>query len=96
MSRYQVAKAMREVILDDAALAAFKADPSGFLAGRDLTDREREALATGNYPELYAAGAHPFLLNVFAMRQWPAAEIMPRWAAYTKALEGLGYPDFST
>jgi hypothetical protein len=33
---------------------------------------------------------------VFAIRQWPREELMQRWVAYNKSLEGLGYPDFST
>jgi hypothetical protein len=96
MSRYQVDKLLREVIMNDDALAAWIADPRAFLAGRDITDEEREALIAGDYPTLYKAGVHPFMLNVFAVRQWPPNEMIPRWVAYSKALEGAGYPDFST
>lgn len=96
MSKYQVDKVLREVIMHDDALAAFAADPRAYLAGRDLTDLEREALVAGDYPTLYSAGAHPFMLNVFALRQWPPGEMMQRWVAYNKSLAGLGYPDFST
>jgi hypothetical protein len=96
MSRYQVDKILRECVMSEDALAAFVADPQAYVAGRDLTEAERAALVASDYPTLYTAGAHPFLLQVFAIAQWPPSEMMPRWVAYTKALEGRGYPDFST
>src|SRR5205823_5427042 len=44
MSRYQVDKVIREVAHDEAAQAAFLADPAAYLEGRDLTNEERAAL----------------------------------------------------
>ena len=44
MSKYQVDKVMRQVILDGKVASAFKADTEKFLEGRDLTDEERKAL----------------------------------------------------
>lgn len=96
MSRYQVDKVLREIVLHDEARTAFKDDPRAYLAGRELTALERDALIALDYTTLYTAGAHPFLLNLFAMRQWPRAEMLERQAAYTKALAKLGYPNFST
>lgn len=96
MSRYAVNKILRECILNDDRLHAFLADPQTFLAPYDLTDDERQALAALDYPTLYSAGVHPFMLNFFAIRQWPANEMAQRWVAYSKALAGRGYPDFST
>lgn len=96
MSRYEVDKTLRECIMNQEAVDAFVADPVSFLAGRDLTAGERAALAELDYPTLYSGGAHPFLLNLFAIGLWPRAEFMDRQRAYTQALAGLGYPDFST
>ncbi len=96
MSKYHVDKILREVGMHDDKLAAFVTDPRAYVDGRELTDVERDALIAGDYPALYTVGAHPFLLNLFAMRQWPPGEMMQRWVAYNKALAGRGYPDFST
>jgi len=96
MSTYEVDKILREAIMSNDARASLVADPAAFLAGRDLTDRERQALVAGDYPALYAGGAHPFLLNLFAIRLWPPAEFFDRQRAYTRSLANLGYPDFST
>jgi hypothetical protein len=96
MSRYAVDKALREVIMSLEASSAFVADASAFLDGRDLTTAERDALIALDYATLYAGGAHPFLLNVFAIGLWPRAEFLDRQRAYTQSLAGLGYPDFST
>jgi hypothetical protein len=96
MSRYEVDKVLREGIMSLDATRAFATDASAFLTGRDLTPAERAALIALDYPTLYAAGAHPFLLNLFAIGLWPRAEFLDRQRAYTQALAGLGYPDFST
>ena len=96
MSRYEVDKALREGIMSLDATRAFATDATAFLAGRDLTTVERGALIALDYPTLYAGGAHPFLLNLFAIGLWPRAEFLDRQRAYTQSLAGLGYPDFST
>jgi hypothetical protein len=44
MSKYQVDKVMREVILDGKVASVFRADTEKFLEGRDLTEEERKAL----------------------------------------------------
>jgi len=48
-----------------------------------------------DYPTLYAAGVHPFLLNGFVNRVWPGdrGKLM---AEYRAKIAPMGYPDFST
>jgi hypothetical protein len=96
MSRYGVDKLLREVMVSDDARDKFRADARTFIEGRDLSPVEREAILAGEYPALYDAGAHPFLLNMFAMRLWPRAEIAKHRMAYIASLQGHGHPDFST
>ena len=95
MSKYNVDKVMREVILDEKALTAFKADPSKFLEGRSLTEEERDALINVDYATLYRLGAHPFLLNGFTPRAWKGDKAALR-AEYRTKIAPHGYPDFST
>jgi hypothetical protein len=75
MSRYTVNTLMRQVLLDDARLAAYRDDPGGYVArfraGRasaglaGLSEREAVALDGPDYGALYALGAHPYLLWSF-------------------------------
>ncbi len=95
MSRYEVDKVLRQVVLDDAALQAYRDDPVAFLQGRELTDAERDAIAGLDYRTLYSAGAHPFLLNGFVMRA-SSGERRTVLAEYLAGIKPLGYPDFST
>lgn len=95
MSRYQVDKVLREVVLDDVACEAFKSDPGAFLAGRDLTDEERKALAEVDYPTLYRLGAHHFVLSGFTMKVW-AGDRRALQAEYRQRIAPFGYPDFAT
>jgi hypothetical protein len=90
-----VDKVMREVILDEKALSAFRADGTKFLEGRDLTEEERAALIDVDYAALYRLGAHPFLLNGFTPRAWKGDKAALR-AEYRKKIAPFGYPDFST
>jgi len=95
MSRYGVLKAMREVVLSEEACARFKADPAAFLAGRDLTDEERDAIARVDYATLYRIGTHPFLLNGFTMRAWPG-DRKALQAEYRQRIAPYGHPNFET
>lgn len=95
MSRYEVDKVMRQVVLDPQTAETFKKDPAAFLQGRDLTEQEREALIKIDYPTLYKLGAHHFLLNGFVMRVWPG-DRKALMAEYGKKLAPHGYPDIST
>jgi hypothetical protein len=66
MSRYTVNKLMRQVLLDDDALAAYRDDPEGYAGtGQELTAAEAAALGSTDYGALYALGAHPYLLWSF-------------------------------
>jgi hypothetical protein len=66
MSRYTVNRLMRQVLLDDDALAAYRDDPERYVGGQPgLTTAEAVALATTDYGALYALGAHPYLLWSF-------------------------------
>lgn len=95
MSRYQMNKVMRQIVLDPASAEAFKKDPTTFVQGRDLTVEEREALIKIDYPTLYKLGAHHFLLNGFVMRVWPG-DRKALMAEYGKKLAPHGYPDIAT
>jgi hypothetical protein len=63
-------------------------------------DREREALATHDYPALFALGAHPFLtLTLFiAMFERDHAEPLGFQLEYARRLGhfALPYPDIAT
>jgi hypothetical protein len=95
MSKYQVDKVMREVILDVKTASAFKADTEKFLQGRDLAEEERIALSDVDYATLYRLGAHPFLLNGFTRLVWKGDRATLN-AEYRKNIAPFGYPDFST
>ncbi|HEY1627343.1 MAG TPA: hypothetical protein VGG16_26480 [Streptosporangiaceae bacterium] len=75
MSRFTVNTLMRNVLLDDDRLAAYRDDPGGYVArfrtAREaaglagLTEPEAAALDGPDYGALYALGAHPYLLWSF-------------------------------
>ena len=94
MSKYQVDKVMREVVMDGKVASAFKADTEKFLDGRDLTAEEKKALIDVDYATLYRLGAHPFLLNGFTRLVWKGEAALN--AEYRKNIAPFGYPDFST
>ncbi|HLG73731.1 MAG TPA: hypothetical protein VK009_25205 [Chloroflexota bacterium] len=95
MSRYQVDKVMRQVVMSPERAAAFRDDASLFLEGFELTDEERTALVQQDVGALYALGAHPFLLwGWFRNVQDRTREDMARY--YTQAVTPHGYPDFGT
>jgi hypothetical protein len=95
MSRYQIDKVMREVILDQRAANDYKANTEKFLEGRDLSEEERRALINVDYGTLYGLGAHPFLLNGFTRLVWRGDKAALN-AEYRKKIAPFGYPDFST
>jgi hypothetical protein len=67
MSRYTVNKLMRQVLLDDDTLAAYRDEPERYVRAQPgLTAVEAAALSTTDYGALYALGAHPYLLWSFA------------------------------
>ncbi len=95
MNKYQVNKVMRQIIQDPESFQAFKENPAAFLEKQSLSQEERDALMRIDYPTLYAAGVHPFLLNGFVNRVWPGdrGKLM---AEYRAKIAPIGYPDFST
>jgi hypothetical protein len=94
VSRYQVDKVLYQVSHDPAARDAFRADPTRFLADRQLEEPERQALVDRDCGALYGLGAHPFLLLAFARVVWGDR---PDWVGhYIQAISSLGYPDFAT
>ncbi len=97
MSRYQMDKAMRQVILDPEALRRYQEDPALFLRDYDLSEEEREGLAKVDYRALYCLGAHPFILNGFATRA-ARSEGGPRAvpAQYKAAIADLDNMDYAT
>ena len=105
MSRYMVNKLIWEVDRTDGALAAFKADPAGFVdvwtgssEGGSLTGEERQALETRDYGWLYAMGANPFLLWQFARSVSVPDDmgIEELIASFRETVSPHGYPDFHT
>lgn len=112
MSRYMVDKLIRTVEMSDANVAAYVADPPGFVAaweergrssrvpvpdGGTLTAEERAAFATRDYGELYRLGAHPYLLWHFIEAVY--IHEVP-WGElkerYREAVAPHGDPDFIT
>lgn len=61
MSLYAVQKVIFQLKKDKALQQAFKADANAALAGFELTDVERAALAGGDLAALYGMGVHPLL-----------------------------------
>ncbi len=95
MNKYQVNKVMRRIIQEPEAFRAFKENPAAFLEKQNLSSEEREALMKVDYPTLYAAGAHPFLLNGYVNRVWTGDRGKLR-TEYGNKIGPFGYPDFST
>lgn len=96
VSRYAANQTLREMLISPGALEAFQADPLAFLADRDLSLEERQALAGRDYPALYRLGVHHFTLFQWA-RRLQHHEGVDNWMpGYFAALAGLGHPDIAT
>jgi hypothetical protein len=87
-----------EATTANALLSSYSGEASTWQA---FTDEEREALATHDYPTLFAMGAHPFLtLTLFiAMfeRDYPAGSLGFQ-LEYAQRLShvSMPYPDIAT
>jgi protocatechuate 4,5-dioxygenase alpha chain len=95
MSKYAVDKVLWEIGQRNEAVVAFDADAEAFLAGRELEDDERRALAARDLRAIFQLGCHPFLLYFFAIRiagGWTFGLMID----YVKALEGLELLDIET
>jgi hypothetical protein len=66
MSIFTVNYLCREVLRDHAFRAAMKSNPQQALAGKDLTEPERQALLAGDVGALFRMGANSFLLAYLA------------------------------
>ena len=67
MSLYQVQKLIRQVNRNPEARESFKADPTSFADGFDLTPEERAAVIAIDMGALYAMGVHALLLRPFTI-----------------------------
>jgi len=68
MSRYAVNKVLWQVARDDELAAAYKSAPEKFLADQGLNAEEHRQLLARDFPAMFAAGAHPFLLFTFRIK----------------------------
>ena len=69
MSLYYVQKVLFEMNRDAELRARFESDPQGVLAGYELTDEERNALAQADIGLLYILGVNGQILMHFAAAQ---------------------------
>lgn len=95
MSRYATNRLLWEATADGDLARRLEEDPDAVLAGRDLTDPERRALATQDVRRLFELGVHPFLLFNFALRLGGGFS-MPVVESYLAQLKGLELGDLST
>lgn len=67
MTRYAVDKALWTYGRDPGFKERLDTDPATALAGYELSDPERTALATRDIRAIFALGAHPFLVYGWAI-----------------------------
>lgn len=95
MSRYATSRVMWEITRERELADRFQADPEAVLDVRDLTDVERDALATHDFRALFELGIHPFVLYHFALRL-AGGFSMPFMQQYLSQLQGLTVGDLET
>lgn len=95
MSKYATNRVLWEVAADRDLAQRLQDDPAAALAGRDLTDQERDALAGADVRSLFQLGVHPFLLYNFALRL-NGGFSMEWMASYLEQLKGLEVGDLET
>ena len=88
MSFYATSRVMWEIARDRQLADRFREDPDAVLAGRDLTDDERNALRAADNRRLFQMGIHPFVLYHFALRLAGGVS-MPFMQGYVASLQGL-------
>jgi hypothetical protein len=98
VSRSELNLALLAIDRDEAALAAFEADPAGFVEPYRLSTDERRALETWDHGALYVLGAHPFILwqavrSISLLRGEALDALVERYRA---AVVPHGRPDFTT
>ena len=95
MTRYALDKVLWTYAREPQFKAAFDADPTATIDGRELSDAERDALTARDARAIFALGAHPFLLYSFAIAAnggW-SFDLMKDYVA---KLEGLALGDIET
>lgn len=95
MTRYALDKVLWNYAREPRFKAAFDVDPVTAIAGRELAEAERVALAARDLRAIFQLGAHPFLLYSFAIASnggW-SIEMMKDYVA---KLEGLELGDIET
>ncbi len=95
MSRYATNRVLWEVAADGDLAQQLQSEPQAALAGRDLTEEERTALAKADVRALFLLGVHPFLLYNFALRL-NGGFSLPFMQAYLEQLKGLELGDLET
>lgn len=99
MSRYEINKLMRAVIMEPGLLREYTESPDAFMAEWPgaLDADERAAFRRRNYGALYGMGAHPYLLWSFAEAVWVPGISRPELVErFREAAAAHGYPDFAT
>lgn len=95
MTRYALDKVLWNYAREPGFKAAFDADPAAAIAGRELSDAERAALAARDARAIFLLGAHPFLIYSFSIAAnggWS----MEMMKDYVARLEGLELGDIET
>jgi hypothetical protein len=65
---YGLHKLLWELRKHPELAARYRAEPDTVMAGYELTDEERDALARHDFKALYDRGANPYLLYFFALQ----------------------------
>jgi hypothetical protein len=99
VSRAELNLAILAIDRDETTLAAFDADPVGFVEPYRLSTEERRALETWDHAALYALGAHPFILwqavrSISLLRGGETLDALVE--RYRAAVVPHGRPDFTT
>ncbi len=81
MPSYELNRAMHGIHIDKGKAVRFAAGDNSVLDEYDLTEQEREALATRDFPRLWALNAHPMILfhlsAVLNPREWYMQNVVP-------------------
>lgn len=81
MSEYELNRAIHHIYTDRTLAKAFAGGETSMLGEFDLTAPERTALATRDFPALWALDAHPVLLfhlsAVLNPREWYLEHVVP-------------------
>ena len=104
MSSYGLNRAIHYIYIHRDATMAFRAGAFELLDSYDLTEAERTALTTRDFPKLWALDVHPVLLfhlsAVLNPREWYIENVVPnikgvpnRWYDYYGPEPAAGGPN---